>query len=188
MVAFYLREVHERGLHQLAGHRSVVQYAMRCFSMSRRDARDLLAAGRALYDLPLIDQAFAEGRLCWSKIRELIKVASDQYEQRWLETALELRIDELALEVRLARAGGPPRDRSGRKGLPEIRLQLKTKLPPEVYAKWERARQKVQDESGRSLEEWQFVEALVDLALAFDDDGSVEGRKRRDRSNYSIAP
>ena len=58
------------------------------FGMSRREARELLAAGKSLQDLPLIDDAFAEGRLCWSKVRELVKVACPRHEDRWLEVAL----------------------------------------------------------------------------------------------------
>ncbi len=63
VIAFYLRDVHERGLHQLAGHRTVVNYAVSRFGISRREARELFKAGMALADLPDIDEAFREGRL-----------------------------------------------------------------------------------------------------------------------------
>ena len=39
------------------------------------------------------------------------------------QRAKSLRIDELALEVRLAKRSEPPRNRDDRKGLPEIRLK-----------------------------------------------------------------
>jgi Holliday junction DNA helicase RuvB len=166
VVAFYLRDVHERGLHQLAGHRSVVNYAVFRFGISRREARELFTAGMALADLPDIDEAFREGRLCWSKVRELVKVAVAQHDTAWLEHAQSVRIDELALEIRLARKGDPPRDRDDRKGLPEIRLRLNTPMPPDVYAKWERVCAKIAIESGGSVEQWQCLEALIDLGLA----------------------
>ncbi len=185
VVAFYLCEIDQRKLHQLAGFKSVSRYAAARFGMSQREARELLAAGKALVHLPVINEAFALGKICWSKVRELIKVASPQHETRWLELAQKLHTDQLVLEVRLAKPGDPPRDRDDRKGLPEIRLRLNTALPPDVYAKWERARQKVQDESGGALKEWEYVEALVDLALAFRDDGSIEGRTRCGDSCYT---
>ncbi|MEE8459921.1 MAG: AAA family ATPase [Phycisphaerales bacterium] len=166
VVAFYLRDVHERGLHQLAGHRSVVNYAVSRFGISRREARELFKAGMALADLPDIDEAFREGRLCWSKVRELVKVAVAQHDAAWLEHAQSVRIDELALEIRLARKGDPPRNRDDRKGLPEIRLWLKASMPPDVYAKWERVCEKIAIESGGSAEQWQCLEALFDLGLA----------------------
>jgi len=166
VVAFYLRDVHERGLHQLAGHRSVVNYAVSRFGISRREARELFKAGMALADLPDIDEAFREGQLCWSKVRELVKVAVAQHDAAWLQHAQSVRIDELALEVRLARKGDPPRNRDDRKGLPEIRLRLNTLMPPDVYAKWERACAKVAIESGGSAESWQCLEVAADLILA----------------------
>ena len=166
VIAFYLRDVHERGLHQLAGHRTVVNYAVSRFGISRREARELFKAGVALADLPDIDEAFREGRLCWSKVRELVKVAVTQHDAAWLHRAQSVRIDELALEVRLAKPGEPPRNRDDRKGLPEIRLWLKASMPPDVYAKWERACAKIVIESGGSAEPWQCLEVAADLILA----------------------
>ncbi len=184
VVAFYLAEVDARKLYQLAGFQSTVRYAMTRFGMSRREARELLAAGRALQDLPLTDDAFAEGRLCWSKVRELIKVATPRHEDRWLDLAMQAPIEQLALEVRLANPGDPPRNRDDRKGLPEVRLRLNTSVPPDVYAKWEQVCRKIQDESGGPLEEWECLEALIDLGLGFRDDGSVQGRTRTGDSCY----
>ena len=119
-------------------------------------------------------------------MRELVKVASPEHEARWLEVAHKMHTDQLALEVRLARPGEPPRNRDDRKGLPEVRLRVNAALPPDVYAKWELARQKIQDESGRPLQEWEYVDALLDLALAFQDDGSIEGKTRGNGSCYCV--
>jgi Holliday junction DNA helicase RuvB len=173
VIAFYLQDVDARGLHQLGGCPTTAMWAASRFGMSRREARDLLAAGKALVELPEIDRAFADGRLCWSKVRELIRVATPPHEQRWLEMALRLHIDELALEVKLSRKGDPPRDRDDRKGLPEIRLRMNTAMPPHVYAKWEQVQRMIRDESGKALREWEYLEDLFDLKLSkHDDDGS----------------
>ena len=166
VAAYYLRDVHERGHYQLAGHPTVVKYAVGRFGISRREARELFAAGMALADLPVIDKAFREEGLCWSKVRELVKVAVTQHDAAWLQRARDLRIDELALEVRLAKRGDPPRNRDDRKGLPEIRLRLNASMPPDVYAKWERVYEKIAAECGGSIEPWQCLEALIDLGLA----------------------
>ncbi len=45
VVCFYLQDVDARGLHQLAGCRTVTQWAALRFGMSRRETRDLLEAG-----------------------------------------------------------------------------------------------------------------------------------------------
>jgi Holliday junction DNA helicase RuvB len=165
VVAFYLAEVEARGLHQLDGCRSVSQWAAHRFGMCRREARHLLAAGRALADLPEIDRAFAEGKLCWSKVRELIRVAVPEHEGKWLALALRLHTDELHLQVQLSKKGEPPRNPDDRKGLPEIRLNLNATMPPDVYAEWEQVRRKLTDEAGRPMREWECLTAMFQREL-----------------------
>ena len=162
VVAFYLRDVDHRRLYHLAGCPSTVRYASSRFGMSRSEARELLAAGHALRDLRKVDEAFAQGELCWSKVRLLVRVASVEHEERWLDLAKRLSIDELALEVKLAQKGDPPRDRSERKGLPEIRLRIDAEVAPEVYARWEQARRKLEAEMGRPLRDGEVIDALLD--------------------------
>ena len=165
VVAFYLADIDARGLHQLDGCRSAAQWAAVVFGMSRREARDLLVAGKALVDLPQIDRAFAEGKLCWSKVRDLVRVAVPEHEDKWLESALRLHTDELHLQVQLSRKGEPPRNPDDRKGLPEIRLNLNATMPPDVYAKWEQVRRKLTDEAGRPMREWECLDALIEREL-----------------------
>ncbi len=173
VVCFYLQEVDCRKLYQLAGFGTTARWAARCFGMSRREARDLLAAGQALLELPQIDEAFAQGRLCWSKVRLLVRVATPEHEGAWLKRALETAIDEFTLEVKLARRGQAPRNRDDRKGLPEVRLRVEALVPPDVYAKRERAIARLHEEAGRLLEEWECLEAMYDLVLAMPHEGET---------------
>jgi HNH endonuclease len=177
--------VEERGLHQLDGCRTIPQWAAHRFGMSRREAQLLLRAGRALRELPLIDRAFAEGRIGWSRVRELVRVAVPRHEQAWLDLARRLPIDELSLEVRLSRKGDPPRQRDGRKGLPEIRMRLNMPMPADVYAKWEQARRKLRHESEEDLQEWECLEALCDLVLSMRDD-KADRRTACAESPYTV--
>src|SRR5262245_21594740 len=64
--AFSLREVEVRRLYQLFGCRTTSQFAATYSNIGRRECRDLLAAGLALAELPLIDAAFVAGEVCWS--------------------------------------------------------------------------------------------------------------------------
>ncbi|MBI5850895.1 MAG: hypothetical protein HZB39_07690, partial [Planctomycetes bacterium] len=86
--AFYLADLHVRGLHQALGMPSTVVYAVRSLGMSRRQARELLAAGLRLRELKGIDAAFAASRLSWSRVRRLCEVATRDTEAAWLEKAL----------------------------------------------------------------------------------------------------
>jgi Holliday junction DNA helicase RuvB len=185
-LAFYLDEVSARGLHQLAGCRTAVQYAVSRFGMGQRAARDLIALGGFLRAHGRIDAAFAAGELSWSKVRELARVVVPEHEARWLERALELHVDELALEVKLRNPGDAPRRPDDRKGLPDVRIRIDVKVPPDVYAKYQRSRRKVEDESGRALREGEFFDSLFDLALTTSPEGAAPGRIARFDSPYSV--
>jgi Holliday junction DNA helicase RuvB len=179
IVAFYLADIDARGLQQTHGYRSTAQYAASRFGMSRREARDLLTVGKALLELPRIDRAFADGVISWTKVRELVKVATAEHEAKWLERAQKLTTDELALEVRLSRPGDPPRSWDDRKGLPEIRMKLEAQMPADVYAKWECVRRRVQDDTPLPLKAWEVLDAAFDaLITQLDEMDSGEGRPR----------
>ncbi|MBI5851572.1 MAG: hypothetical protein HZB39_11200, partial [Planctomycetes bacterium] len=103
--AFYLADLHVRGLHQVLGMPTTVAYAVRSLGMARRSARELLNAGLRLRELRVIDEAFADSRLSWSRVRRLCEVATPQTECAWLEKALVVTQDELDRLVRRARLG-----------------------------------------------------------------------------------
>ncbi|MHC4854747.1 MAG: hypothetical protein ACYTF5_22340, partial [Planctomycetota bacterium] len=63
LLAFYLNEVQQRGVHQLWGYSSAVHYAVERLDMHRRKAQMLVAVGATLLRLRAIDRAFAEGEI-----------------------------------------------------------------------------------------------------------------------------
>ena len=76
----YLEDAAERGLHQQRGFATVDRYADFRLSMQRSTARDYVAIGRSLEELGAIDQGFREGRLSWSQVRLLVRIATEQTE------------------------------------------------------------------------------------------------------------
>ncbi len=63
--------------------------------MSPVTAREHVRIARALVDLPLLAAAFAEGRLSYSKIRALTRVAEPETERMLLELAVETTASQL---------------------------------------------------------------------------------------------
>jgi hypothetical protein len=96
--------IESRAGYDLGGF-SDVYHASRClFDMSVRRTRECIRIGRALRALPLVERAFVEGRLAFSRVRELTRVARPEDEARWLRLASELPMR--VLERRVAEAGG----------------------------------------------------------------------------------
>jgi hypothetical protein len=124
VLAFYLNEMETGRLHQATGHGSTAYYAEARLGMDRRRTSELIAVGKKLLTLPAIDHAFCKQELGWSKVALLVTAATPEHEEAWLERARALSCRDLALEVRLAKPGPPPRGPGERKGLPEIRFKL----------------------------------------------------------------
>lgn len=177
MLAFYLHEMQERRLHQLSGHSSAVHYATARLGMSRRRARQLVAAGRELTELSEVDTAFCRGDLSWSKVRLLTEVAVPGTQSRWIERASEICCRELEHEVRTTERGRPPR-REDRLGLPVVRFVVKASLDALGQAQWEKARQRLQDELGRPVTD---AELLANLAESF-----LKGEGSAGHSSYQV--
>jgi len=183
--AFYLADLHERGLHQALGFPTAVVYAVRGLGMSRRQARELLHAGLRLRELRVIDAAFAESRLCWSKVRRLCDVATPQTEAAWLEKALSTSLDELDRLSRRARPGDAPPDGSG---MPHARFALHFALDAAQWQMWENARAKLRAEWGDDAEirDIDILHEMLRLVLASDAEGKVPGRKAVDGGAFRV--
>lgn len=70
----------------------------RLFDLGARETRERVRIGRALRALPRIEAAFVVGTLCYSRVREVTRVASAETESKWLDLAqrLDMRAPELA--------------------------------------------------------------------------------------------
>ena len=71
--------------------------------LSIRTAQDHLRVAHALPELPLMRQAFAEGRLSYSKVRALTRVATPEREEELLNVALSATASQVERLVRSIR-------------------------------------------------------------------------------------
>jgi hypothetical protein len=76
-------------------------------SISMSAAREKARTAHALRALPLIDAAFAAGRLSYSKARALTRVAHVHYEELLLEYALDATVPQLEERCRQIRNVAP---------------------------------------------------------------------------------
>ncbi len=185
-LAFYLADMHDRGLHQTTGHGSTAHFAECRLEISRSQAYQLIKAGRALRDLPTIDDAFARGELSWSKVVLLTRVVTPEHEAAWLERAAGATYRELRLAVRLAKHGSAPREQGDTKGLPEIRYDIRARVDVLTHREIELAREKLSAERGEPIDDAGLLAIAAKLILGSDDNGELPGRERIDGSLYRI--
>jgi hypothetical protein len=90
------------------GYGSVLEYGERLFGYTRRVVAERLRVGRALETLPRLGDALRTGRLCWSAVRELSRVAIADNEQTWIEAAGEKTVREIEAMVSGRQRGDDP--------------------------------------------------------------------------------
>ena len=71
-----LRVMAEAKLYLTFDFSSIAGYAEEYFSFSRSQTYELLRVGEALSNLPRLDEAFGDGSINWSLLREISRVAN----------------------------------------------------------------------------------------------------------------
>jgi 5-methylcytosine-specific restriction endonuclease McrA len=137
LAATYLLDLAERRLFRQLGYSSVMHYGTQALGLSPRDVWDRLRVARALRELPAVAAALRAGRLSWSKVRELIRVATRETEAAWLERAARLSCRELeaavAAETRAAETKAPVTGLQCR-FVDEQTVRITVELTPEQFA------------------------------------------------------
>src|SRR5262245_4484576 len=81
--------------HVHLGFGSFTEYIERLFGYQPRSTHEKLRVAAALESLPELASAFEAGRLSWSAVRELTRVAVADTERTWLELALGKSLRQL---------------------------------------------------------------------------------------------
>jgi len=95
------------------GMRSCAHWLAWRVGMSVRTALDQLRVARALATLPAITSSFAEGRISYSKVRAITRIATPETEQPLLELALAGTAGHVERVVRLTRQASARPDVEG---------------------------------------------------------------------------
>src|SRR6185295_14217765 len=94
--------------HVHLGYGSFFEYVERLFGYRPRSTHEKLRVAEALESLPALARALEEGRLSWSAVRELTRVAVAETEREWLELAAGKSLRQLEELVAGKRPGDAP--------------------------------------------------------------------------------
>ncbi|WP_259347580.1 13E12 repeat family protein, partial [Gordonia amicalis] len=103
-------ELDERQSWRGPGVHSLAHWMSWKAGVSQRTAQEQIRVAKALTELPLIREAFGAGRLSYSKVRALTRVATSLREKELVNLALSCTASQLerAVRVSFATAMGPP--------------------------------------------------------------------------------
>jgi len=93
--SFYLAEIERRGIWRELGFSSVIHYARQAGDISEKKAYALLRIGHRLREFRKIRRAFMDGRVSWTKVRELLRLKTISDEESVLEKVESLTNREL---------------------------------------------------------------------------------------------
>ncbi|PID81980.1 hypothetical protein CSB20_00150 [bacterium DOLZORAL124_64_63] len=99
----WFKEIVERELYKELGYGSVYQYAAVELEFSKTRTGDFLHLARKLEKLPRLKKEMEEGKIGYTKAREIVKVADEENEDRWLNAAKKKSRQELRETVKRAK-------------------------------------------------------------------------------------
>jgi hypothetical protein len=164
VLAFYLVEMDEQGLHVDSGHGSTAHFACAWLDMERRRVNELIQTGRALRNLELLDEAYREGAVSWSKVIALLPVIQVETQGRWVDFARDSTFRTLRATVRACRAGDLPGD-AGDYGLIHRMHVAQARLGARDKAMFEAARRRFSADPDEPMTDDELIRHLLHRSL-----------------------
>lgn len=175
-VCRWLLAAQRLGVHVRIGYASLAELAERLLGLRGRETEERLRVGRALCELPLLDAAFASGKLVWSAVRELTRVATRQSEQAWLTWAKGRRVKEIEAAVVARASGDGPSDRADPA---RVQHRLSFAVRAETMALWRDLQSAVRKDFGGSVDDDTLLYEIARRALG--------GPSDEGRASYQVA-
>ena len=178
--ARWLREAERLEIWRPLGMVSALDYLERVLGHTPHVANERLRVSRSLGELPVLTAAFADGKLQFSAIRELTRVATPETETDWRNAAVGKNVREIEELVAGRRRGAKPGDPAD----PKVRTHVvRFELNAEVFARLRQTRSALTDERGGYLDDHQLVTALCEAVL----DRASSATEPTGRAKFQIA-
>jgi hypothetical protein len=157
-----LLDADRASVHVFLGYGGIIEYGDRLFGFAPKITMERLRVAAALESLPQLDHALAAGRLCYSAVRELTRVAVAETEDEWLAAAdgkAMRQIEELV-------SGRGPGGRPGDESVPEARRHvIRLDVAADVLALFREAVGALRKAHGGALDDEQALAMMARLAL-----------------------
>ena len=150
-------------VHEHLGLATFAEYVERVLGHAPHTARERLRVADALATLPATRAAMVDGRVGWSAVRELTRVATAATEDAWLAATDGLTVREIEDRVRGRRPGDGPGDPPA----PDARLHvLRFEVSPATVALYVATQRALEGACGHPLTDDVVLAALCRQQLA----------------------
>jgi len=139
------------------GYLSMLEYMQRELFYEGHTARERLRVANKLFELPVLAEAFREGELSFSALKELTRIVVPETEEVWRAAATGRTAREVERMVSGLREGASPGDRPDPK-LEKFRITLE--VDGETFALWRAKRIALENERGQRMTDSEVVKAV----------------------------
>ena len=161
--------------HAHFGFASFGEYVERLFGLGRRATEEKLRVATALEELPELEQALRAGRLTWSAVREVTRVAMPNTEREWIAEVRGKTVREVERLVSGLAPGDRPKDP---RRWERVRHVLRFEVGVETLATFREAMRLLRKRSDHRLNE---DEALLSMAREI-----LGGPRDTGRAGYQV--
>lgn len=172
----WLLRAQRAATHVHLGIGSFITYVEQLFGYKPRSILEKLRVAEALEQLPRARAALEQGRISWSALRELTRVAVRETEGQWLEIARGKSVRQLEEAVAGKRQGDLPTAAPDPRA---IRHVLRFEVTAEAFAVFREALAELRRRSGNGIDD---DGALLEMARLV-----LRGPRDEGRSSYQIA-
>ena len=123
-LTFWINEIDTRKIYREFGCSSIYHYATSHLALGEHTIAEMVRTGKALENLPLLSQAYEEGKISSTHVREITRVATPETESFWYEAAKKSTTRQIEKLVAFSPKGG----------LPPAQLPIPAKAPHPAQA------------------------------------------------------
>ncbi len=151
----WFADIMARGLYRDLGFASIQIYAQQELGFSKTRTGDFVRMARKLDDLPEVKQSLADGKIGYTKAREIIKVATPATEKEWVKAACTssrrrlvedvARVRAQAADLRTSPGQGEliPAAPHERRLAAAVPVKVSLEMTPEQFARYEALQEKL---------------------------------------------
>ncbi len=191
-LAYLFDDMHERRTFDRTGYADVASFAEMELGKSRKRSSELLRIGRQLRNLPIVDNAFLDGKIMWTAMTRILSVVQFETQTAWVEFAIGKTLAEVNRIVKRCKPGQRP-DQADVYDSKAFARRIIHDIDAETEAMLDLAQAALAAEEGRPLTEAELYRAALDkLAEHFGDEAPEPETPERlpyeDRNHDPIEP
>jgi Holliday junction DNA helicase RuvB len=182
--AFALAGLADGGCEQL-GYSSTTRYAEIQLGQAPTTARERVAIGRALRDLPALQAALDDERVSWSQVRAVARVATAETDAAWAAWAKGRTARETAAHCKSREKGQLPTDPQ-RRTIHTTKLKVTGLLDVVQMEIWNNARAKLEASRGGPVSDTEMLMEAANFILSQSPDGTAPGWRPVNDSHFKV--